>query len=115
MKNTRTRRINWKPRYTQFEAYDLLPPDVQKALQEGPTQWDTCSVLRHYRKLLRQGKLPCVAEEATAELVRSWHIFEIRDSKKIWCQRRPGQAWKNVPDSPHNKARATMVVSRGAS
>ena len=35
MGNSRKRRINYKPRYTQMEAYDMLPSDHPARFKRG--------------------------------------------------------------------------------
>lgn len=50
MSNARTRSVNYKPRYTDQEAYDLCPPQVRKALDEAVTAWSSAAALRHSKK-----------------------------------------------------------------
>ena len=108
MGNSRKRRINYKPRYTQMEAYDMLPQIVQRALQEGPQQWDTTWALRQFRKCLKT-----MGDERAANFVarQLWdaHRREIRNGH-CWRDRKPGQKWDSVPLSPHVEAQATMAA-----
>lgn len=50
MANSARRRISYKPRYTDWEAYELLPPTLRKALQETVTEWSSSWVLRYWKK-----------------------------------------------------------------
>lgn len=50
MSNSPRRTINYTPRMSQFEAYDLLPPKVQHALQEAVTAFDAYAVYRFEKK-----------------------------------------------------------------
>ena len=50
MGNSATRSINYTPRYTDQEAYDLCPPQVRKALDEAVTSWSASSALRFCKK-----------------------------------------------------------------
>lgn len=109
MTNSRTRRINYTPRHTQVEAYDLLPRAARDALKEGPQEWDTAYLLRHYRKREKTDG-PDTAERLTVRLINMAHRDEIAAGKKTWCARKPGQRWDSLPDSPHNRADATMQL-----
>ena len=108
MVNSRTKRINYKPRYTQMEAYELLPKLVRDALKEGAQQWDCGAVLRHYRKLLKSGVVNEKAELSTARMVWDWHSWEVKEGYPL-RQRKVGQRWATVPQSPHNQAKATLA------
>lgn len=46
MANYRSQTINYKPRMSEFEAFDKLGPRVRKALQEAVTSWDAYWCLR---------------------------------------------------------------------
>ena len=112
MGNSRTRKINYTPRLSHMEAYDLLPAPVQQALQEGPQQWDAYFILRWYRKEIKKGMLPPFnANQDTAEkmaiggavnMVNGWHQYEI--------DRTRSNPWG--PKSPHKLAEATMQRRR---
>ena len=105
MHNGRTRKLNYKPRYTQAEAFDLLPPMVRAACREGPQEWDTALFLRRYRKVIREGVPPEVAEEALALLVWSLHEAEVRRALP----------WRKAGfppgDSPHLSAGSTLLFN----
>ena len=108
MTNSRTRSVSYKPRYTQMEAYDLLPPIVQRALQEGPQEWDTGHFLRRFRKCAKtMGDEP--AAIFIARIIWDTHRREVREGY-CWRERRPGQKWSDVPPSPHVEAQATMAA-----
>lgn len=109
MGNSRTRRISYKPRYTQMQAYDMLPQIVQRALQEGPQEWDTGYFLRQFRKAIKDGWTEERAAQFVARNVWHAHRREIRDGH-CWRERKPGQKWSDVPPSPHVEARATMAA-----
>jgi hypothetical protein len=102
MGNSRFRVINYKPRLTQFEAYDLLPEPIQRVLQEGPTQWDTYSVLRWYRKQIKNGRSDKMAIAGAVNMINGWHQHEIKRTRS--------NPWG--PKSPHKMAGATMQMSR---
>ena len=112
MANSRTRKITYTPRHTQMEAYDLLPYNVRAALMEGPQEWDTSSILRSYRKLLKEGLTERNASKLTERMVWGWHREEIKIGSP-WRDRRVGQSWQSVRPSPHNEARATMALAYG--
>lgn len=109
MGNSRTRAISYTPKYTQMEAYDLCPPLVQQALQEGAQEWDTGFVLRAYKKEAKLSN-PQAAERLIAGRVWYWHKREIKEGH-CWRKRAVGQKWSTVPQSPHNQANATMALS----
>lgn len=109
MSNSRTRTINYQPRYTQMEAYDLLPSEIRKALMEGPQEWDTGAVLRYYRKLVKtQGDKQAIEEMVL--IIWRWHREEVRDGKP-WRQTKPHGRYKHLPPSPHVQAGATMLAA----
>lgn len=110
MGNSRTRSVNYKPRYTQMEAYDMLPKKVRDAMKEGPSEWDTGFFLREYRKLLKEGYTEEHAEDYVARYVWRTHNREVAEGKP-WRPRKPGQRWRDVPPSPHNMAKATMQLA----
>ena len=93
-----------------MEAYDLLPPQVRAVLREGPQQWDCASVLRRIRRQIRDGNPEHVVIQAAIASIKIAHAREI-DQGYCWRTRKPGQAWKNVPKSPHVMANATMQMS----
>lgn len=107
MTNSRTRSISYTPRYTQMEAFDLLPRDARDALKQGPQEWDTAFLLRAYRKW-EKAHGPDRATRLTVNRINAAHEQEIANGRKTWCDRKPGQPWASVPDSPHNRAKATM-------
>ena len=108
MSNSRTRRINYKPRMTQMEAYDALPLDIKRALQIGPQQWDTYAILRMYRARLKDGFDEGYAIRQTVRDVMRWHRHEVQEGKP-WRPRKVGQKWSDVPLSPHVIAGAIML------
>ena len=110
MANSRTRVIRYTPKYTQMEAYDLCPPLIQQALQEGAQEWDTGAVLRAYKKEAKLSN-PQTAEKLIANRVWYWHKLEIKNGY-CWRTRAVGQKWSTVPQSPHNQANATMALGR---
>lgn len=109
MSNGRTKRVNYKPRYTPMQAYDLLPSLIQKALQEGPQQWDTGTVLRYHRKLLKQH-----TERQAVGIVVRWlldaHTREIEEGRP-WREMEKGRHWRKAGPSPHVSAGASMQWS----
>ena len=102
MGNSRHRKINYTPRLTGVEAYDLLPSPIQQALQEGPQQWDAYFILRWYRKQNKNGTPDERAVTAAVDMVNGWHQYEI--------DRTRNNPWG--PKSPHKLAEATMQMSR---
>jgi hypothetical protein len=110
MSNSRTQSINYTPRYTQWEAFDLLPPLIRAALREGPQEWDTAALLRMYRREIKAGATPEKAERGVAQLVWNWHIGDIHEAALWQDKRKPGQkkVWK---PSPHLAAKATMMFN----
>ena len=110
MGNSRTQRISYTPRYTQWEAFDLLPPLIRAALREGPQEWDTAALLREYRREIKAGAPPEKAELRVARLVWEWHRGDIREAAPWQDKLKPGQkrVWK---PSPHLAAKATMMFN----
>lgn len=111
MANGRRRAVNYKPRYTSMEAYDLLPDAIRDALKEGPQPWGTNSILRRFKAYSKK-----MGEEwAVKKILRSiraWHEIEIEEGK-CWRNRRVGQKWDDTPLSPHMQANATMQQAYG--
>lgn len=72
MSNSRKRTINYKPRMTDFEAYDLLPPKIQHALQASLVSYDAYYI---YREVEKRGirKVLVMLEKWNA--VRSLAVF----------------------------------------
>lgn len=110
MGNSRTRTINYRPRYSQMDAYDLLPQPIRDALKEGPQEWDTNSLLRNYRKF-RKTMSRNETIRAIVAGINEAHASVITEGRKDWVTRKPGQKWASLPDSPHNEARATMQTA----
>jgi hypothetical protein len=50
MGNSSTRTISYRPRLTQEEAFDLLPPELRSVYRSLVTEFDTASILRFYQK-----------------------------------------------------------------
>lgn len=50
MANSARQTINYKPRYSDSEAYDLLPPTLKRAMQSSVTDWSASWALRHFNK-----------------------------------------------------------------
>ena len=50
MANSPRRTISYKPKMTSFEAYDLLPPQVQHAMQTCVISFDAYSIYRIVQK-----------------------------------------------------------------
>lgn len=107
--NSRMRTIRYQPRYTQMEAFDRLPETIRRALWEGAQEWDTVSILTDW---MAQAKRVGPVKAAEAVVLNLWlnHYREI-DQGKTWRTRGPFQRWEDVPQSPHNQARATMQLS----
>ena len=115
MGNGRTRNINYKPRYTQMEAFDMLPKPIREVLWEGAQKWDCNWILRQYKKYEKEGGIEYAIKRSVERINRS-HQKEIEEGK-CWRERRVGQRWDDVPKSPHVQAEATMQTSgynRGA-
>ena len=108
MSNCRTRRINYKPRMSQMDAYDALPVEIKRACQIGPQQWDTYKILRDYRARLKDGFDQDTAIKLTVYQVMAWHRSEIREGRP-WRSRKVGQRLSDVPPSPHVIAQAKML------
>ena len=50
MANSARRTVSYKPRYTDWEAYELLHPTLRRALQETVTEWSASWTLRYWKK-----------------------------------------------------------------
>lgn len=108
MANSRTRKIYYKPRMTQMEAYDELPLPIKRAMQIGPQQWDSYAILRYYRKRLKDGFDEDTAVKWTVMDIHRWHRQEVQAGKP-WRERKVGQKWDDVPLSPHVLAECKML------
>lgn len=108
--NGRTTRIYYKPRYTQMEAFDLLPPLIRAALREGPQEWDTASILRRYRKLIKEGWTTNPEQRVAREIWQA-HEYDIREAAPWQDKLKPGQR-RNWKPSPHLAAKATMLFEQ---
>lgn len=103
--NGRTRTVRYKPRYTQMQAYDLLPPTIRAALREGAQEWDCNSILREYRRLAKFNS-PVAAANMLAAAIQKQHAIEIEQAKDWkFCAKLIGAP------SPHIGAQATMQLS----
>ena len=109
MGNSPGKVIYYKPRFTQMEAYDMMPPKMRDALKVGVCEWDTVWLLNRYNKLAKQhGTFR--AEDMIVKEIFGWHKSNIAKGAP-WRERKPGQRWKDVPQSPHNLAKATFMVN----
>lgn len=50
MANSQRRTISYKPRFTDEEAYERLPPTLKRALQNAVTEWSAAWTLRSFNK-----------------------------------------------------------------
>jgi hypothetical protein len=104
MSNSRTRSINYTPRLTQLEAYDLLPVELKRINQIGAQQWDTAFVYRKYKSALNKGVDECVVVKDLVKLLMHWHTLECANGYP-WRTRKVGQRWADAEQSPHNLAK----------
>jgi len=109
MTNTRTKSVYYKPRYTQMEAFDMLPKPIREVLWEGAQEWDCGAILRKYKKFAKEFSEE-YAISKMVDIIERWHSYEIREGK-CWRNRLPGQRWNEVANSPHVQAKATMQTS----
>jgi hypothetical protein len=72
MSNSRTRQINYKQRYTQWEAFDLCHHKVRAALSAALTEYDTVAVLNYQRKHGLAAALDWIKLGNYAEAKRPW-------------------------------------------
>lgn len=84
-KNFKGRSINYTPRMTDAEAFDLLPAQVKRALQEAVTSWSSYGALRHCRKF---------GWKATVKWIQDGDEFFV---KKGW---EPGRGKRPKVESP---------------
>lgn len=66
------RTINYTPRYTQWEAFDLLHPRVRDALQRAVIEYDTVAVLNYSRKHGADAAIRWIAQGNASEAKRDW-------------------------------------------
>ena len=71
--NSRSRTINYTPRMTQMEAFDLLAPRVREFLRGTVTEWDTLSILKFQKKNTVWQTLEWLAKAEAKEIQRSWY------------------------------------------
>ena len=50
MRNAPTRTINYKPKFTDAEAYERLPITLKRCLQEAVTSFSSAAVLKYFEK-----------------------------------------------------------------
>ena len=106
MANSRRRKINYTPRMTDMQAYDLLPGAIRRELQEGVQDWDSCAILRRLRKGVKNGEPETKAVRDWVDALRAAARKEI-DRPVAWVGR------SRKLKSPHQQANATQQPSRG--
>jgi len=62
MGNAPTRKINYKPKLSDEEAYERLPVTLQRCLQEAVTSFSSYSVLKYFEKNGRQATIRWIHE-----------------------------------------------------
>lgn len=89
-----------------WEIYDVLPPPIRAALQEGPVVWNAAIISARYRRWKRQiGDAEAI--DRAVSMIGGWHSQEILAARP-WQP--PGHGRRPLP-SPHILARATMQTS----
>jgi hypothetical protein len=71
MANAARRTVNYTPRYTEWEACELLPPQVRCALKDALTDWSSAACLRHTRKHGWQATVALI-REGDAQFMSKW-------------------------------------------
>ena len=72
MSNSRTRAINYTPRMSQLEAFDLCDAAVRGALASAVAEFDTCAVLRYQRQHGVAATLRWISSGNRSEAARPW-------------------------------------------
>lgn len=72
MANSYRRNINYKPRMSDFEAYELLPIEVRNEIKNGCIDYDAYALLRRCKKI------------GVAATVKSIQSSNIAWAKKPW-------------------------------
>lgn len=109
--NSRQRRINYTPRFTQMEAYDRLPKPIRDALKEGVQEWDTGHFLRLFAKMKRQGHPINKIIAGLIDNIEFWNENEIKRADPWQPEHKKGARKLNHIPSPHQRANATMMMS----
>ena len=104
MSNSRTSRINYKPRMTDLEAYDLLPLELKRVNQIGAQEWDMGSLYRQYKAAIKKGGDERQVIKKLVAQIMSWHKEECFEGYP-WRTRKVGQRWADTEQSPHNLAK----------
>lgn len=78
MANAPRRSINYKPRYTDMEAYDLLPPALKEAIRNSVSDWDSYWILKLWNK----------GNHSIPQLVLKLKNADIHFMKKGWIPAR---------------------------
>ena len=104
MSNSRTARINYKPRMTDIEAYDLLPLELKRVNQIGAQEWDMGSLYRQYKAAIKKGGDERQVIKKLVAQILSWHTLECARGYP-WRTRKVGQRWADTEQSPHNLAK----------
>jgi hypothetical protein len=72
MANSRSRTINYTPRYTQWEAFDLCHWTVRAALTRAVISFDTVAVLNYQKKHGARAAIDWIALGNHNEAKRYW-------------------------------------------
>lgn len=73
MGNYRTgRMLTYKPRYSQWEAFDLCHPRVREALSLAVTSYDNVAVLNYSRKHGADAAIRWIEQGNRSEAKRDW-------------------------------------------
>lgn len=70
--NSRTRTVNYTPRMTDMEAFDLLHPELKHALETSPFEWDAYATYRYAKKHTRKETIAWIEGGNAAEMKRQW-------------------------------------------
>jgi hypothetical protein len=87
--NLTSPRARWRPS-DPMAAYDRLPPDLRAWLTEAALPWSAESVLRLWRRALRETGCPRAARE---RLTRAERATLAREAARVWGRGYP------LPDS----------------
>jgi hypothetical protein len=91
MANHRYASVTYKPRYGQWEAFDLCHPDVREALNNALTVFDTNAMLRYQR------------QHGVAATLRWIGVGNREEAKRPWIKARGVKGTKGyVPAVPNS-------------
>ena len=91
MGNAPTRKVNYKPRLSDEEAYERLPVTLQRCLQEAVTSFSSAAVLKHFEKNGLPDTIKWIQAGDTAFMQRGFFKIgkKVEPSSFVACKVKP--------------------------